>query len=396
MVATEELASRTTISMACRTFDVSRSTVHRRRRPPRPAAERKPRARSHRALSDAERRTVLDLLHTRFVDKSPQVAWAMMLDEGKHLCSWRTMYRVLAAEHEVRERRNQRRHPEYKRPELLATAPNQLWTWDLTKLRGPHKGESYWLYVIIDVFSRYVVGWMLAHTESGELAERLIRESCRKHSVERDQLTVHADRGAAPASKTVAELLRDLGVACSHSRPRVSNDNPYSESQFKTLKYGPEYPDRFDSYTDALRFCRQFFDSYNNHHRHSGIAYLTPACVHAGMVDDVTEVRRMALDRAYAAHPERFVNHPPAPPALPREVWINKPEDKSRVELDCPVPVVEQPAGSPAGLALAGLTANGNAPEELSSLAGGDERSELGLYGDEARGTHTEADRRLH
>ena len=213
---------------------------------------------------------------------------------------------------------------------------------------------------------------------------------------ERDQLTVHADRGAAPASKTVAELLRDLGVACSHSRPRVSNDNPYSEAQFKTLKYGADYPDRFDSYADALSFCREFFESYNNHHRHSGIAYLTPACVHAGRVDEVTEVRRAALERAYATHPERFVNRPPSPPVLPREVWINNPADKSRVELDCPMPVVEEPGGPPTRLALVGITANRRPPEELSSLAGGDERSELGLYRDEAGGTPTETHRPPH
>jgi putative transposase len=351
MIATEELAASTSISLACRAFGVSRSTVHRRRRPARPipAPASVPKPTSHRALSDTECQQVLDVLHTRFVDKSPQVAWATLLDEGEYLCSWRSMYRILAADEEVRERRNQRRHPEYKRPELLATAPNQLWSWDLTKLRGPHKGDSYWLYVIIDVFSRYVVGWMLAHSESGELAERLIRESCTKQGVERDQLTVHADRGAAPASKTVADLLRDLGVERSHSRPRVSNDNPYSEAQFKTLKYCPEFPDRFDSYADALDFCRRFFDDYNNNHRHSGIAYLTPACVHAGKADEVTAVRRRALERAYATHPERFVNGPPAPLALPCEVWINKPEDKTRVELDCPVPVVDGAQQNEAG-----------------------------------------------
>lgn len=396
MIATEELASRTTISIACRTLGVSRSAMHRRRCPPHPAARPKPRPRSARALSETERARVLELLHTRFVDKSPQVAWATLLDEGEHLCSWRTMYRILAAEHEVRERRDQLRHPEYKRPELVATAPNQLWSWDLTKLRGPHKGEHFWLYVIIDVFSRYVVGWLLAHTESGELAERLIRESCRKQGIDRDQLTVHADRGPAPASNTVAELLRDLGIERSHSRPRVSNDNPYSEAQFKTLKYCPEFPDRFDSYASALEFCRRFFDRYNNHHRHSGIAYLTPACVHAGIVDEVTSARRQALERAYIAHPERFVNGPPKPPALPGEVWINKPEDKSRIELDCPSPLVDRPAGSPARLVLAGLTANRHAPEEPSSLAEGDERSELGLYGDEARGTPQKEQRALH
>jgi putative transposase len=235
------------------------------------------------------------------------------------------MYRILKERRQVRERRNQLRHPTYTKPELLATGPNQLWSWDLTKLRGPAKWTYYYLYTILDVFSRYVVGWLIAERESARLAEQLIGETCAKQGIEPDQLTVHADRGSSMISKTVALLLADLGVRKSHSRPHVSNDNPYSESQFKTMKYRPDYPDRFGSIQDARAWARPFFHWYNHEHHHSGLGLLTPATVHYGQAQVVIDRRQQVLQAAYVAHPERFVRGQPKPPALPTKVWINKP-----------------------------------------------------------------------
>jgi putative transposase len=235
------------------------------------------------------------------------------------------MYRILAAAGEVRERRDQRCHPIYAKPELLATGPNELWSWDITKLRGPAKWTYYQLYVILDVFSRYVPGWMVATRESAVLAERLIAETAAKEGIEPGQLTIHADRGTSMRSKPVALLLADLGVEQSHSRPHVSNDNPYSEAQFKTLKYRPTFPARFGSLEDARAFCATFFTWYNTAHRHAGIGLLTPADVHAGRAAEITVARAVTLDAAYAAHPERFVRRPPTPPEVPTAVWINPP-----------------------------------------------------------------------
>jgi putative transposase len=235
------------------------------------------------------------------------------------------MYRILAGNQEVRERRNQLRHPCYLRPELLATGPNEVWTWDITKLRGPAKGIWFHLYVIMDIYSREVMGWMVAPTESARLAKRLIAETIRKHKVDPTKLTVHADRGSSMKSKAVVQLLADLGVVRSHSRPRVSNDNPFSESQFRTLKYAPSFPARFGSIQDARTFCSTFFNWYNNDHHHSGIGYLTPAVVHAGKAASVREKRSTTLRSAYAAHPDRFVRGIPQPPPLPVATWINPP-----------------------------------------------------------------------
>ena len=255
--------------------------------------------------------------------------WATLLDEGTYLCSIRTMYRILEEHGEVRERRNQRRHPNYTKPELLAEAPNQVWSWDITKLRGPVKWTYYYLYVILDIFSRYVVGWMLAHRESAALAQRLIAESCRKQDIEPDQLTLHADRGSSMRSKPVALLLADLGVTKTHSRPYVSNDNPYSESQFKTMKYCPQFPSRFGSAEDGRLFCGGFFDYYNYEHRHSGIGFMTPADVHYGRAEQLTTARRQILLEAHRTHPERFVRGTPQPPVLPPQAWINPPTEKT-------------------------------------------------------------------
>jgi len=310
---------------ACTALAVARATHYRRDRRPRlgPPA---PRPSPARALTRFERTTVLELLHAeRFVDVAPGAVVATLLDEGRYLASERTMYRILAGAQEVRERRDQRRHPTYARPELLATGPNELWSWDITKLRGPAKWTSYQLYVILDVFSRYVPGWMVAQRESATLAERLIEETAAKQGIVPDSLTIHADRGSSMTSRPVALLLADLGIAKTHSRPHTSNDNPYSESGFKTLKYRPGFPDRFGSIEDARAFCQDFFAWYNTCHRHSGIAMFTPADVHHGAAADLLDVRRGVLAGAYAAHPERFVKGLPEPKSVPAEVWINRP-----------------------------------------------------------------------
>jgi putative transposase len=250
--------------------------------------------------------------------------YGTLLDEGIYHCHWRTMYRILEEHDEVRERRDQCRRPVAPKPALEATGPNQLWSWDITQLKGPN-GIQYYLYVIIDVFSRYVVGWMIARQESAELAEKLISETCAKQGIEPDQLTLHADRGSAMRSKTVAQLLIDLGVAKSHSRPYTPTDNAYSEAHFKTLKYRPDYPDEFEGMLQARHWARDFFGWYNQEHRHTGLGLMTPATVHYGQVESVKQKRQQVLDAAYAAHPERFVGGRPTPPQLPREVWINQP-----------------------------------------------------------------------
>jgi len=279
-------------------------------------------------LSAEETRAVLDVLHEdRFADLAPAQVYATLLDEQRYLCSERTMYRVLAANHESRERRDQLVHPRYAAPELLATRPNQLWSWDITKLRGPTKWSYFYLYVIIDVFSRYVVGWMIAPRESATLAERLIGETCARYGIQPGQLTVHADRGSSMRSKLVAQLLADLGVTKTHSRPHVSNDNPFSEAGFKTLKYRPDFPERFGCIEDARAYCVDFFDWYNGDHYHSGIGLNTPEDVHYGRAQQRVDQRAAVLAAAQLAHPERFVRGAPKPPALPTAVWINKPKE---------------------------------------------------------------------
>lgn len=280
-----------------------------------------------RALSVVERQEVLDVLHSpRFQDAAPAAVYATLLDEGTYLASERTMYRLLAADGETHPRRDQLVHPTYTKPELLATAPNQLWSWDITRLLGPAKWTYFYLYVILDVYSRYAVGWMVAHREQAELAERLLAETIAKQVVPAGQLTLHADRGSSMTSKPVAFLLADLGVTKTHSRPHVSNDNPYSESQFKTLKYRPGFPDRFASIEEARAFCQGFFRWYNAEHRHSGIGLLPPEVVHYGQAQDAYDARSQVLATAYAAHPERFVRQAPRPPELPTPAWINPPQ----------------------------------------------------------------------
>ena len=326
MAAVIELANDVGTSAACQALCVPRASYYRDRRKiffPAVIASRPSPA---RALRPAEREAVLSRLHEeRFQDRSPAAVYATLLDEGEYHCSIRTMYRLLEQRGESRERRDQLLHPPYKKPELLATAPNQLWSWDISKLLGPAKWTYFYLYVILDVFSRYVTGWMVAYRESAELAKRLIEESCKKQRIQPAQLTLHADRGTSMRSKPVALLLADLGVTKTHSRPHVSDDNPFSESQFRTLKYRPEFPDRFGCIQDSRAFCQSFFRWYNEEHRHSGVGLLTPAMVHYGQAENIRRQRQDVLDVAYQRHPERFVRSAPKPPALPCEVWINKP-----------------------------------------------------------------------
>jgi len=334
--ALDGLAEEVGVADAAAALSIPRSTAYRWRKPVM-FGPRKPRPSPSHALSEPERAKVLDLLHTeRFVDKAPAAVYATLLEEGEHLCSTRSMYRILASQNEVRERRAQRTHPKYARPELLADGPNQVWTWDVTWLRGPVKHTYYRLYVILDLFSRFTPGWMLAHRETGDLAAKLIRETCKRHDVAPGTLTAHADRGSVQKGKTVGQLLADLDVTSSFSRPRVSNDNPFSESHFRTLKYAHDFPDRFDSFEHALEHCRRFFDWYNNEHRHSGIAFLTPADVFYGHAEQRVAQRQTALDDAFLRHPDRFRAGPPKAAAPPPIVYLNPPEDTSVSELVLP------------------------------------------------------------
>jgi putative transposase len=279
-------------------------------------------------LSEEERERVLETLGSeRFCDQSVRQVWAELMDEDTYLCSVRTMYRILAQNRGVRERRRQLRHPEYQRPELVASGPNELWSWDITKLKGPRKWNYFYLYVLMDVYSRKVVGWLVSERESSTLAVELIRHSCRREGIKRDQLTVHADRGSSMRSKPVAHLLADLGVTKTHSRPYTSTDNPYSEAQFKTLKYQPDFPERFGSIEDARAFLVRYFRWYNHEHCHSGIGLVSPAKRHDGTDKIVYEKRQAVLATFYEQHPERFVRGLPSPPKLPGEVWINPPRD---------------------------------------------------------------------
>jgi putative transposase len=329
MVAVDDATPTLGAAPACRVLGLPRASLYRGRRP---AAVGRPRPAPPRALNGVERQGVLDLLHTRFIDQAPAQVHATLLDEGTYLCSPRTMYRLLDGAGELKERRDQVRRPHYAAPELLATRPNEVWSWDITKLLGPAKWTYFYLYVILDIFSRYVVGWMLAPHESAALAERLIAETCAKHVIEPGQLTLHADRGASMRSKPVALLLADLGVTKTHSRPHVSNDNPFSEAQFKTLKYCPQFPERFGSIEDGRAFGQVFFPWYNQDHRHSGLGFLPPAVVHFGQAATVRAHRQHVLAAAFAAHPERFVKGRPRPADLPTAVWINPPSKKTTAQ----------------------------------------------------------------
>lgn len=336
IATTEQLAKTIGVSAACRVLSVIRSSLYRMR----PKAEILPkpeRLPSPRALPLAEKEIVRQELNSeRFSDQAPREVFATLLDEGTYLCSWRTMYRILDENKEVRERRNQLRHPNYTKPELLATKPNQLWSWDITKLLGPTKWTYYYLYNILDVFSRYSVGWMIAERESASLAEALIAATCVRQNIQLGQLTIHADRGSSMTSKPVALLMADLGVTKTHSRPHVSNDNPFSESGFKTLKYRPDYPERFGCLADARSWAGEFFRWYNYDHHHTGIGLLTPADVHFGRAHKVLDQRQQVLYAAYQKNPERFVKGVSIPAQLPSAVWINPPKTMVPAEVLIP------------------------------------------------------------
>jgi len=370
MQAVAELAPEVGVKRACEELGLCRGSYYRGRKaksqpqvPPRGSRRRSP-----RALSEQDRADLLEVLHSeRFVDKAPAEVYATLLDEGRYMGSIRTMYRLLHSEGEVRERRNQLIHPHPARPQLCAKGPNQVWSWDITKLPGPAKWTYYYLYVMIDIFSRLVVGWMVAPCESAELAQHFIEESCRKHGIEPGQLRIHSDRGSSMTSKGVALLLAELGVTKSHSRPHVSNDNPFSESHFKTLKYCPQFPKNFEAIELARGFCGPFFQWYNHQHHHSGLGLLTPAQVHQGLSQQVLQRRAEVLRSAFEAHPERFVRGVPQPAPAPKEVWINRPEQHLQVLL--PSPSIPLEAGS-GGFELAPpLTPKGEAPEQASEPA---------------------------
>jgi len=322
------------LTAACDALGASRASVYRRRSHlAQPPVEPVPRPSPPRALGVAERQTVLDLLREpRFADLAPAEIYATLLDEGIYHCSIRTMYRILDDHAEVRERRDQLRHPVYAKPELLAEAPNQVWSWDITKLMGPAKWSYFYLYVILDIFSRRVVGWCVADAESATLFKALFDDTLAKHAVPPGQLTLHADRGGPMKAKATALMLADLGVTQSHSRPHTSNDNPFSEAHFKTLKYQPEFPKRFGCVEDAKEFCRRFFTWYNQDHHHGGLGLMTPDQVHYGQAEAVQAARQSTLDRAFSANPERFVRKAPEPPTKPTAVWINPPRKEQDIQ----------------------------------------------------------------
>ncbi|MFD3736255.1 IS3 family transposase [Streptomyces sp. NPDC058632] len=325
--ALEELTPLVGRVQACAALGVSRATYYRHhRRSPAPARPRQERRRHPRALTPEEEIRVLDVLHSpEFADMAPAEIYAILLDRGVYLCSESTMYRLLRRHGEVRERRRQAVHPPRTVPELLAEGPNQVWSWDITKLKGPVKGVYYCLYTIIDIFSRYTAGWMIAAHENKDLAERFLSETIAKYGIEPGQLTIHSDRGSPMVAQNVAQRMAGLGVTKSHSRPKTSNDNPYSESQYKTLKYRHDFPGRFGSLEDARAWCTRFFTWYNEEHRHSGIGLHTPYDIHFGLAEQLREMRADILQAVYAKHPERFVRKPPEPPTLPAAAWINKP-----------------------------------------------------------------------
>lgn len=314
----------------CAAVGVSRATVHRTRAVLTAAPVLSlPRSRPARALTEPQQKIVLNVLHApRFADQAPAEIYATLLDEGVYHCSIRTMYRILDHNGEIRERRRQLRHPVYQKPQLLAERPNEVWSWDITKLMGPAKWSYFYLYVILDIFSRRVVGWCVADAESATLFQPLFDDAIQKHNVRPGQLTLHADRGAPMKAKATAFLLADLGVTRSHNRPHTSNDNPFSESHFKTLKYQPRFPRRFGCIEDARGFCRRFFDWYNQDHHHAGIGLMTPDQVHYGQIDAVHAARQVTLDQAFREYPERFVNKTPTPPDKPTATWINPPTPK--------------------------------------------------------------------
>jgi len=329
MTAVTQIRPQVGLGAACQALRLSRATYSRwQRRAALPPVALVRRPSPSRTLSQGERAQVLAILNEeRFQDQPPAQVVATLSDEGQYVSSERTMYRILAENIQVKERRDQLQHPVYKRPELLATGPNQVWSWDITKLRAWAKWEYFYLYVILDIFSRYVVGWMLADRENSSLAKRLFEETLTKQGILPGQLVIHNDRGSPMIGHPLTELLSKMDLTHSFSRPHVSDDNPYSESQFKTLKYRPTFPNRFGSFPEAQVFCRDIFPWYNNQHHHSGIQYLTPANVHYGQAETILDARHVTMMRAFENHPERFVKGPPKRQQLPPAVWINPPKN---------------------------------------------------------------------
>lgn len=356
------------IRKACETLSVSHATLYRRRRLK--LVSPKPRQ-NHRALGREEEATVLQHLNSEgFVDQSPYQVYAHLLDQGIHLYSVRTMYRILQKDTATRERRSQLSHPTYTKPELMAVSPNQVWSWDITKLKGPEKWTYYYLYVILDIYSRYTVGWMLAERESGHLARQLIRETLAKESIQQDQLNIHSDRGSAMKSLTVAQLYAQLGVTKSYSRPHVSNDNPFSESHFKTLKYRPEFPERFGCLQDGLSHCRAFFKWYNEEHYHSGIGFVTPSTLHHGRAPATLSARDKTLELAFQKNPQRFVKGKPKARKLPTAVWINQPKTAAVNEQEVSEAVAsETPGHAPLTHPRSSYPSVGCVPAEPTSVS---------------------------
>lgn len=346
----EELAEQTGIADACRALETPRSWYYRQKAAPVPVVgvtAASSRAVPASALSETEKAEVRAVLASeRFCQQTPREVYATLLDEGKYLCHWRTMYRILAEQGESRDRRSQRRHGHYSKPELVARAPNEVWSWDISFLAGPGRRTFYYLYVILDIYSRYVVGWMIAEAESAQWAKELIAATCAKQGILPEQLTLHADRGSAMKANSVAELLERLGVSKSHTRPHTPNDNPFSEAQFKTLKYDPSYPEAFATTETARSWARAFFHWYNHEHHHVALGLLTPAVVHYGQAAPVSARRQLVLDQAYVTHPERFFRGAPQVPQLPEAVWINPPEETASSAAAVAVSEPAAPTGS--------------------------------------------------
>jgi putative transposase len=329
-----ELAAQVGVKTACEALSVPRSSHYAARRP-RACQARQPAPPPPRALTLIEKASVRETLNSdRFADQAPREVYATLLDEGRYLCSVPTMYRILAENQEVRERRSQMRHPIYPKPRLLATAPNQVWTWDITKLPGPVKWVYFCLYVVLDLFSRFVVGWLIAAHESALLAEQLLTESYLRQGLAPGQLAVHSDRGGPMIAKPLGMLFDDLGITPSLARPRTPDDNPYSEAQFKTVKYHPTFPERFGGLLDARTWGQRLFHWYNYEHHHTALGLMTPAAVHFGHAPALLLGRQHVLEVAYTAHPERFVRGLPKSPTPPSEVWINRPEPLEKARCD--------------------------------------------------------------
>jgi len=371
MNAVTELAETVPVEHACESLGVPRGSYYRWLSPEfGPHPKPRPRPAPAWALAPSERDQVLELLNTEFMDETPYTAYATLLDREEYYCSSRTMYRILSDVDAVRERRRQRRHPKRVKPSLVATGPNQIWTWDITKLKGPKKGEFYYLYTILDIYSRYIVGWMVADRESEFLACDFIQTTCRKEKIQRESLTIHSDRGSSMTATTMRALLAELGVTQSLSRPRVPDDNPFVEANYKTLKYRPDYPACFANIEEARAYCRRFFDWYNKIHYHSGIAYMTPLTLHTGGADALLAERQATLDRAYAANPSRFSRGRPKAAAPPREVWINQPA------LAVAEDEVASPEGEPVVPAARNAPARAHAPDAQTGSTAAEGRAQ--------------------